>query len=383
MKNDRLISAIVAFCILSSIGWSQNVIELKYSTYTLTAFSQPFSEEGLKAAPFISARQRIASGKELRPFGIVYEGKAESPDAQTIFEIIDAEKNASIKKISVGEYYGKETAGWKSIAAESKISPDKLLSVFRIQVGAYNIKLTREIAVAEERNLPLGKKIAVAFSVESDIPLKLKGKFFGVAEGSWKSAGKSFFISESDSLSSIHPTLIFHPLQGSAVDAGSSSGKNSPRRFTITSKEISVPRNTQTIIFSLEAIGTTIFFKEHIARQAENLKTYLDTHTGKPAVVAVSQASKAMTRPGDTLTFFLYSHNIGTAAAVENTLSNIIPAGTLYIEGSAEGTASTITLTRKEAVLPQVGQVTNITWKFTDPIYPGEERKASFKVIIQ
>ena len=383
MKNDRLISVLIAFCMLSYTGWSQKVIELKYSTYTLTAFSQSSSEEGMKAAQFISARQHTASGKELRPFGIVYEAKNESPDAQTIFEIIDAEKNVSIKKISLGEYYGKETAGWKLIASESKTSPDKLLSAFRIQVGAYNIKLTREIAAAEEQNLPLGKKIAVVFSVESDIPLKLKGKFFGVAEGLWKSAGKSFFVSESDSLSAIHPTLIFHPLQGSAVDAGSSSGKNAPRRFTITSKEISVPRNTPTIIFSLEAIGTTVSFKEHVARQAENLKTYLETRTGKPSVVAVSQASKVTSRPGDTLTFFLYSHNIGTAAAVENTLSNIIPAGTQYVEESAEGSGSAITYTRTEAVLPQVGKVTNITWKFTDPIYPGEERKASFKVIIQ
>jgi len=81
--------------------------------------------------------------------------------------------------------------------------------------------------------------------------------------------------------------------------------------------------------------------------------------------------------------FLLYSHNIGTAAATANALNNIIPAGTSYLEGSAEGKGSTIIYTRKESKLPQIGQVTNITWKFQDPMYPGEQRTASFRVEIQ
>ena len=49
----------------------------------------------------------------------------------------------------------------------------------------------------------------------------------------------------------------------------------------------------------------------------------------------------------------------------------------------AEGKGSDITYTRKEAEPPQTNLVTNITWKYLDPIYPGEERIASFKVMIQ
>jgi uncharacterized repeat protein (TIGR01451 family) len=383
MNSYRLVYVLVVFCIESSIGLSQKVIELQYPTYTLSVFAQPRSEDESKVAPFITAHQLTGKGKELGPFGVLLKEKGESIGNQTILEIIDAVKNVSIKKISLNEYYGKETSSWKSIAAESKTLSGKIISAFRIQIGAYNIKLTREITATEERNLPLGKKMIVAFSAESDTSLKLKVKFFGIAEGSWKSAGKSFFISDGDSLSAIHPTLIFHPLQVSNIDAGSSSKKNTPKHFTVTSKEIPVPRNIQTTIYALEVTGTTVSFKEHIAQQAENLQTYFNTHIGRPAVVAVSQANKSTTRPGDTLTFLLYSHNIGTAAATENTLNNIIPVGTQYIEGSAEGAGSTISFTRTEAVLPQIGLVSNITWKFKDPIYPGEELTASFKVIIQ
>jgi uncharacterized repeat protein (TIGR01451 family) len=100
-------------------------------------------------------------------------------------------------------------------------------------------------------------------------------------------------------------------------------------------------------------------------------------------VVAVTKADRKATRPGDTVTFFLYSHNIGTAVALDNTLENAIPAGTRYIDGSAGGSGCKILFTRAGTGLQTDGDVTGIIWKFKDPLNPGGEQNASLKVIIQ
>lgn len=383
MGISRFLLIFAVVFMFSSKVLSQRAIELQYPLYSVTVFSQLRSGEEMKPAPFMAARQRTAQKKDLRPFGVYCQGKAEPNATQTVLEILDVEKNVSIKKVSVNEYFGKETAGWKTIGAESKATAEKIVSAFQVHAGTYSFKFIRDIAVSEDRNLPLGKKLYAVFSLESNTPLKLRVKFFGRAEGRWKHLGKSLLISDHDTLSRVHPTLVFHPLQGSTIDVTRPSKQGAASNFTVTSKTTSLTAKTPTIIFAVEMAGTTISFDEHIAQQAENLSTYFDSHIGKPAIVAVSQASKATTRPGDTLMFLLYSHNIGTAPAVENTLNNIIPAGTLYVEGTAEGKGSDIAYTRLGVEPPLANPVSNITWKYKDPIYPGEERIASFSVVIQ
>jgi len=383
MRTNSFILFIAIFFAFSAIALAQKVVELQYPAYSVTVFSQPRSEDEMKDAPFLIARQRTVKGKELRPFGMFLREKGKSSDLQTVLEIIDAEKNVSIKKVSLAEYFGKETVSWQTIGAESKTSPKKIISVFRIQSGAYNFKLIRELAITEDRNLPLGEKINMAFSMESNNPLKLRVKFLGIVEGTWKSLGNSLLISDLDTVSRIHSTLVFHPLQEGTIEVTRPSKKGDAPRIIVTSKVTSLSTNTPTIVFSIELAGTSISFDRHIAQQAENIQSYFNTHIGKPAIVTVTQASKASSHPGDTLLFLLYSHNIGTAPAIENTLNNIIPAGTLYLEGTAEGKESDITYTRREATPPQMNPVTNITWKYQDPIYSGEERIASFKVVVQ
>jgi uncharacterized repeat protein (TIGR01451 family) len=383
MTIHRFIRVAAALFILSSTVLSQKVVELQYPAYSVKVFAQPRSDEEMKAAPFITATQRSEKGKELRPFGIFLREKGESAGTQGILEILDAEKNVSIKKVSLDEWFGKESAGWKTVPAGAKNSPGKIVSKFRIQSGAYDLSLIRDISIAEDRNLPLGKIIQIALSAESDTPLKLRVKFYGIAEGVTKSTGASLIIMENDTLTPIHPALVFHSLQGSTIDVVRSSKKGTAPRITVTTKTIPLAAKTSATVLALEIAGTSISFDEQIAQQAENLKSYCTTRMGKPAVVTLSQANKRTTRPGDTLMFTLYSHNIGTAPATENSLNNIIPAGTVYLEGTAEGRGTEIIYTRMQTALPQSGLVTNITWKYSDPIYPGEERIASFKVLIQ
>jgi uncharacterized repeat protein (TIGR01451 family) len=383
MFTNRLIPFIAIFFAFTAVAIAQKTIELQYPDYSVTAFSQSRSEGEMKPAPFLTLLPGTEKGKAQRAFGIFAGEAGGSAGSQTVLEIIDAAKNMIIKKVTRDEYFGKETAGWQKIDAESMSSPEKLISAFRVQSGAYTFKFIREIGIIGERNLPLGKELKMTFAVVANDHLKIRIRFIGVAAGSWKSSGSSFAISDPDTLAPIQPALVFHPLAGSTIEAGRPSKKNDPVRFIVTGKDVSLSGSTPTIIFALEAAGTTISFKEHIGQQVKNLQSYFDTHIGKPEVVAVSQASKMSTRPGDTLMFLLYSHNIGTAAATANALNNIIPAGTSYLEGSAEGKGSTIIYTRKESKLPQIGQVTNITWKFQDPMYPGEQRTASFRVEIQ
>jgi hypothetical protein len=99
----------------------------------------------------------------------------------------------------------------------------------------------------------------------------LKIKFLGIAEGSWKSMGSSFSIFDNDTISAVHPVIVFHTDKGSTVESGASSRKKTPRNFTVLAKETDIQKNIRTKIFTFEASGTTTSFRENAMHQAENI----------------------------------------------------------------------------------------------------------------
>jgi hypothetical protein len=68
---------------------------------------------------------------------------------------------------------------------------------------------------------------------------------------------------------------------------------------------------------------------------------------------------------------------------VDVDVTNPIPQGTKYIEGSAEGPGSSIELTKTAPAPPSEGVVTAIKWIFKDKILPGEEQWVRFKVLVK
>ena len=93
--------------------------------------------------------------------------------------------------------------------------------------------------------------------------------------------------------------------------------------------------------------------------------------------MVVSATDKQSSQPGDTVTFMVVCANIGAAAANDVALSNPIPDGMQYLEGSATSDECAVSMDRSAT------GVKKISWAFPKPVEPGGERVVGFKVRVQ
>jgi uncharacterized repeat protein (TIGR01451 family) len=128
---------------------------------------------------------------------------------------------------------------------------------------------------------------------------------------------------------------------------------------------------------------TTVKDYEKSFVQALNLENAVTAKKEKTELSLLNSASSSTPSPGDTITYTITYHNIGTAAAQDINISNPIPVNTVYVEKSAAGDGAEITVDRKKVNLPQVGEVTSVNWKITKKVSPGEEGTVSLKAVIR
>jgi uncharacterized repeat protein (TIGR01451 family) len=240
----------------------------------------------------------------------------------------------------------------------------------------YDLKVVREISLTDSRELPTGKAMKVSFSVQSSSPLSLKARFSGTAEGTVTISGSSLSIASSDTALSLNPALVLYAAPNASI-------KTSGEQFSIVTGPVEVKANQKSLVLSLTIAGTSIGFTEHIKEQVGVLQGYFTTGTAAPNLVATIVPSKTSGSPGDTITYTIYYHNIGTASAVNVKLTNPVPAGAKYMEGSAKGLGSEFSFKRAPASPPNVSEISEITWTLKNEIPPGQERSASYKVILK
>ena len=291
-------------------------------------------------------------------FGIVYRDDAQSLSTATLMEIFDASTNTVIKKVTLDEYYAKEPLRWNN--------------------GA--MKLTREVKLVENANLPAGKQIRIDFKLESEKAVKVYVKFYGKAEGLFKSARRTFSISNMDPLTTERPAIIGSVEQAKQI-TGEPLKKGKPQSFTVTTSALAVEAGHEASLFTLDIVGTSVPFAGSVGQQAANLQAYLTAHKAAAKIAVETVPDKQKASPGDTLTYKIYYHNIGTDDAADMSVSGPIPEGTTYVEGSAAGEGTKISLERKKTTVPQTGAVININWNDQRLLKPGEQRWVEYKVV--
>jgi uncharacterized repeat protein (TIGR01451 family) len=151
--------------------------------------------------------------------------------------------------------------------------------------------------------------------------------------------------------------------------------------FTLSNSSISANPKASTVLFSFTITGTSVEFAEHTTKQIENIASYLTSKKAAPNMVSITTVNKTSVSPGDTLIYTIYSHNIGTAPAADIVINNPMPEGSTYIEGTAAGTGTTVSVSREPSNGTQAGRAKSISWNYNNPFLPGEERSVSFQVI--
>lgn len=370
-----MVSALVMPMLLAQ---GQRGIEAKFPQYKVTL---PVTLEGnadRDMVPLVDGKlDRLPKKSEQSRFGIFYKQFSNALGTTPVVEIIDGANDQVIKTVTLEEYFGKESASWKRIAAESKSSPTSIVSAYSVREGLYDLKIIRTISAVDAREIPAGKNVTLSFSVQSKSPLKVKARFMGVAEGTLTVSGTTLSITADDTLAGLTPALVLHAEPNASIQSSSA------RQFSIGTGPVDVKANQLTPVLSLKMTGTTIGFREHIKEQVTALEGYYSTGTTTPNLVATIVPSKRSGSPGDTITYTVYYHNIGTAAAVGVKLTNPIPSGARYVEGSAKGAGSDFSLKRVPSTPPNVAEVSEITWTLKNDIPPGQERSATYKVILK
>jgi len=383
MKKIYALTLLAVFLCTAVVAQDKGGIELKYPTYLVTAPVQINNLPDANLVPLIAAKNDSLTKKSAsHRFGILYRDDVKALSKTIVLQLLDAETNQPIKDISLDEYFGKENSGWKFNQDESKSTSTKSTSVFSVTAGSRKFEFIREVELKDDQNLPLGKEVIVSFAMKSDNLMKVKVKFLGKAEGTFKPEKSAFTIASDENSAGVNAVLVYQVSPSSRVRVGAAAKKGTPQPFTVETDQLSIEPQRQTTVLSFAVAGSTIRSKKHVSTQAQNIAAYLATRVSKPAMVSVTQTNKSATSPGDTLTYKIIYHNIGTGAAADISIENPIPKGSTYIENSAEGPGSAISLLRGAATSTGAGSVDKVTWKFKDPIFPGEEREVKFKVLI-
>jgi uncharacterized repeat protein (TIGR01451 family) len=380
MRTTLAIVFTMAAATILAVGQTSNGSAVKYPTYSVLAIGELKSNADADLAPLIEGKNDSLTEKEAaKRFGILYNVSGSQLSNTTVLELVDGTTNQTIKKVSLDEYFGKESATWKNVPAESETTATGSTSVYSVQKGKTTLKVVRDIRIVNDAGLPEGKRIDVTFSVEPNSAMKLKAKFNGKAEGGFSTKGNTFWIGNGDKTS---PATIIVNVSPSPKIAAEGAKKGQTQAFTVSGGTVSAANGKKTPVLSFSVSGTTTRFADHEAEQVQNVRAYFENHTTKPKMVTVTSADKTTDHPGDTLTYTITSDNIGTGPAADIEINNKIPAGSAYIENSAEGEGSDITVTRGPVDKTGTGVANQLTWKFKTPISPGEERRVSFKVIL-
>ncbi len=383
MRNIQYMSFLLIAGVISVIAQPSSSVSLHYTGYAITIPSSLVNAADAALVPVIDGKLDVVPQKNpTSRFGILFRENASKPEAATIMEIIDAATDKVIKKVNLAEYYGKETASWKNVAEGNKATETSITSVFRCQVKEGEFKLVREISVQADKNLPGGKKVMIAFMIEPKSPMKLKVKFSGIAVGVASSTVQSLVITNAEPLTTLHPAIEVFVKDVDQIQVEQLK-KGKPQSFTITSKEASLDAGKSSEVMALSVVGTSIVFSGYAEKEAKSLEKYFNTNKPAPEIVIITQPDKQKAYPGDTLTYTLYYHNIGTDVATDISLVGQIPSGAQYVEESAESNGTTLTLNRKEAQAPALGVVTSLNWNDKRILKSGDERCVRYKVVIR
>jgi hypothetical protein len=214
-------------------------------------------------------------------FGILFRESAKSLGSFTVIEFFDGEK--SIKKVSLDEYYGKESASWKKVATESQISKERIVTVFNVKQAKYDFNVVREIVLNDDPRVASGKYFVLDFSVRSKTPLKIKTKFYGKAKGIVVTSANAFSIVAADTLQKLNPALVFSINPGATIKVETAKkGKTVP--FIITAPDAEIGGEQPIRVLGFTIYGTTVGFQPHIRKQAEVLEGFTISKREAPSL---------------------------------------------------------------------------------------------------
>ncbi len=377
MKNTAFaLSLVVALTVAGYAGDGRGIVVQNEAQRLVVPVDLQTAKEGEWI--FIAGGKEEASSKgAAKSYGMLIR-KGKNILSRPLVELRDASTKDVLRKITVGEFFGIESGEWKALPGESMSGEARMVRAFSFTSGGQHFKFYRTIESISDEHFPGGKGVMLSLSVAGEKPLQLVARFTADAQGVSESDKTSWYIGDSTIEEASRSLLVFQAKSAASVEFDKKGKKGEPVSFMIESSPVTLSPNAKTALLSIIVAGTTVGEPGHAAKQARNLVSYLNGEAAKPELVTLTSVDRNSIRSGDTLAYAIDYHNIGTTAGKDIEIHNPVPAGTQYLENTAEGSGGAVAFTRS----PQ-NEVTAIGWKFDAPVMPGEHRSVKFKVVVR
>jgi uncharacterized repeat protein (TIGR01451 family) len=338
-------------------------------TITYGQFNVSYSarlQGDLAVLPFIEGRS--LSGSKER-FGILFRT---SQGTSAVIEILD-ETGKTIKTVSLNEFLGKTTSEGVRLLSNTISDGNRTVeTIHEIVLPTGTVKLiTRALLTGDKDNAKAPEQLVVTFSLASDKTQNVSLRLLFPFEGSSEVVKNGVILTGKSSASaialSVMPTVENVTIQKNILSIKSPainlSGETPMLWLIVRGANGASQSASKTLVAGILATS-------------EKVK-------GDPNIVVVNMISKADAQPGDTVTYTLVCKNIGIGDATNIQLSNPVPNGTIYLDGSATGEGTEMSFDREAAIPPQPSVVTLLRWKLKDALKGGKEQIVTFRVVVQ
>ncbi len=248
--------------------------------------------------------------------------------------------------------------------------------------GANAIELIIESVFETDDAMPLAKAIHVAVKAKLQGARSLTAVMTLYADGFVRTIGTNgVATSRVEKGRAEYPLVILTGNAGTTVTTEAGEHKSPGNLVHLRTSTMASSADVPLISFRVN--GSTVKDFEKSVQQASNIEKVVSEKKETTELAIFNTADNTNPFPGDTVTYTISYHNIGTAFAQDVVITNPVPDNMYYVGGSATGANSEITLERKQVAAPQQGDVVSVKWVIKKRILPGEEGNVSMKAVVR
>ncbi|MDE3058225.1 MAG: DUF11 domain-containing protein [Bacteroidota bacterium] len=362
MKKVLSVAVIAASVCFFNVSFGQKAV-LSMGDYSISVLTEPAREAGQFG--FIQAMS-VNAKKGEEPFGFWYSG--------AVLELKDAATKKTIATVTADEL-----ANGKSEAVTGGTQ-----TTYTVGKGGKKFDLMIESVMKPDAGMPLGEMLVVSFKVKgvsaAKVSAELKMKTDGAAE---KLGTSGIAVNRIVKDIASYPAIVLTAVKPVKITVSKRLKKELQQNVSIESANISLSAAEWSSLCVFDVNGSTVDDAVKSVAQAHRIINHVSAKESTPEVVMFNRTSSPTTTPGDTITFTISYVNIGSGTATDAEITNPIPAGTVYLEGSAAGDGTEVSIDRKPAAGNQLGEAALVRWKVTKAIFPGEGGSVSMKAVVR
>lgn len=369
MKTSTYFIVIVAVCTLFAFGQkksTQRQVQKPQPQQQQSVLSISSTQFDLTYSPQTFLEGKTTTGAKER-FGLILKNTL---GKNTFAEIIDAGGKV-VGSLTVNDYL---TGSAKVKLVSSKISSDSRISetIHEIASSLGPLKLfTKGLRTGDKASTAGGETIILTFALSAPSEQMFGLRLLLPVEGTAEVKENGVILSGKTSSSVIAVSVL----------PGTEKIELQKNTLSIKSGSTQIKESTPVLWLVASVVTNASVTAAKTAARTHLVNT--SSAAQDPNLVIVNSVSKNDAQPGDTVTYQLTCKNIGRGEATNIQLTSPIPAGTVYLEGSATTEGTDLVLERENAPAPQASPVKGIKWTLKDALKSGQEFTVQFKVTIR